>query len=95
MGMNTRVVGFITPDEKWNRMKSVWDACIAADIEIPAEVGDFFNWEDPDPAGIEVDIEKITVEMSPHDCANGWEISLKDLQEHFPHVQKIRFVNSY
>lgn len=41
MGMSTIVVGFAKPDAKWKSMKAIWDTCIAADIEPPADVRKF------------------------------------------------------
>lgn len=41
MGMSTRVYGIILPDEKWKKMKSVYDACRAAGINPPLEVEEF------------------------------------------------------
>jgi hypothetical protein len=41
----------IPADAEWHRMKTVWEACIAADVEIPAEVMDFFAGETPRGGG--------------------------------------------
>jgi len=59
--MSTHVVGFRPPDEKWKKMKAVWDACEAAGAKIPDEVSDFFDGEEPDARGVEVDLEESDV----------------------------------
>jgi hypothetical protein len=95
MGMSTHVVGFIPPDSKFDEMKKIWDLCSASDVEIPTEVGDFFNWETPDAAGVEIDIEAFVSRDCGHECQDGWEIDLNILSNSHPHIKKIRFVNSY
>ena len=95
MGMNTHVVGFKPADEKWKKMKTAWDACERAGVEIPDEVLSFFNHVKPDERGVEVEIEKL-------DCvkayrregggANGFEVDVKKLP---PDVTIVRFYNSY
>lgn len=56
MSMSTHVTGFRPPDERWQAMKAVWDACTAAKTQIPDEVMAFFGDEAPDPRGVEVKI---------------------------------------
>lgn len=89
MGMSTHVKGFVPPDERWQKMKAVLDACAAAGIEVPDQVDEFFGGEEPDPQGQEVDI--------PHhnwgdDHRNGVEIKTEDIPER---VKVIRFYNSW
>lgn len=89
MGMSTHVVGFRPPDEKWKKMKAVWDACKVAKTEIPESVVDFFNGETPDPAGVEVEIKAKDWSM---DSASGYEIDLDKLPKD---IKTIRFYNSW
>ena len=56
MSMSTHVIGFKPPDEKWKKMKKVWDTCQEAGIDAPKEVVEFFNDCPPDEAGVEVEI---------------------------------------
>ncbi len=46
------VVAIIPPDEKWKKMKAIWDSCSEAEIECPKEVWDFFGHETPDKDGV-------------------------------------------
>ena len=59
MGMSTHVVGFKPADDKWKKMKAVWDACSDADSEIPQSVDKFFDGQYPgDNPGMAVNIDK-------------------------------------
>jgi hypothetical protein len=87
--MSTHVKGFVPPDERWQQMKTVRDACTAAGIELPAEVERFFDGQEPDPAGQEVDV--------PHrgwqdEYRQGLEIRVADIP---PNVKVIRFYNAF
>lgn len=57
MSMSLHVTGIKPPDNKWTKMKRVWDACQVAGIEPPSEVTEFFEGEAPDDEGVKVDIE--------------------------------------
>jgi hypothetical protein len=93
MGMSTHVVGFRPPDEKWKKMKAVWDACEAAGTDIPKDVERFFNGESPDDQGVAIDIkDHACCESYDGDGSQGFEIDLKKLP---PDVTIIRFYNSY
>lgn len=93
MSMTTEVVGFRPPDAKWKRMKEVWDACTAACVDVPDEVDKFFDGEDPDPAGIKIDLkEHACCEEYAEDAGGGYEIDISKLPKN---VTRIRFVNSW
>jgi len=63
MSMSTSVVGFRLADDKWKKMKNIWDICKEAEIEPPNEVIKFFDNEYPgDEPGKEVNIEMATRE---------------------------------
>jgi hypothetical protein len=89
MGMSTHVEGFVPPDEQWQQMKAVWDACAAAGIDQPSEVDEFFDGQEPDPNGQEVEI--------PHqDWQNGHSQGVEIKTEDIPkNVKVIRFYNSW
>lgn len=97
MGMSTHVVGFKPPDEKWERLRAVWDAYAAAGVRPPAEVGRFFQGESPDAHGVEVTTEQSLEECGAlHEWADfsreGYEINVSKLPSD---VTVIRFYNSY
>lgn len=54
MSISYHVIGIKPPDEKWKRMKAVYDACMEADTSIPDEVTDFFEDQIPDDNGVVV-----------------------------------------
>lgn len=96
MGMSTHVVGFKPPDEKWKKMKDVWDACCKANVKIPTSVSDFFGGEPPDANGVVVD-EKVlqdcgAVREYRGDAEDGFDLFV----EHIPKdVKIVRVCNSY
>lgn len=89
MSMSTNVYGFVPPDDNWKAMKKVWDACKSAGVDIPNKVDKFFNYQDPDPAGTEIDIP---YDDYSDDSRSGIEISVSDIPAN---VKIIRFVNSW
>lgn len=89
MGMSTHVIGFVPPDETWNRMKAIWDACNAAEIDVPEKVANFFGGEAPDDEGVEVEMPVVPW---GDDSRDGYELDVKLIP---PHVTTIRFFNSW
>lgn len=93
MGASQHVVGFRPPDDKWLKMKAIWDACTAAGMPIPREVEKFFGDSDPDPQGVEVPLRNTPccAEYSA-DMQDGFEIDVRKLPED---VTIIRCYTSY
>jgi hypothetical protein len=89
MGMSTHVTGFAPPDERWVKMKAIWDACGAAGIDVPDEVDGFFGGEAPDPAGVEVEL---TLRKWRDGEREGYELDVSAIP---PQVKTIRFYNSW
>lgn len=101
MSMSTRLIGFKPPDEKFQKMKAVWDACVAAGIAIPDGIYDYFDGVAPDPAGVSVDLTNWDGSRASADKqgavkslgeGNGFEVDLRRLP---PDVVILRFVNSW
>lgn len=98
MGMSMHIDGIVAPDEKWQKMKAVYDSCIAAELAIPAEVEAFFEGEVPNPNGVVVDLRKAISVRSFNDPLHpkdGVTITLKELLRDYPNLTHIRFYNSY
>lgn len=93
MSMSTHVVGFRPPDAKWKRMKSVYETCIKADVPIPEEVSTYFDDEEPDEAGVEINLEDTEAcsEWS-YSASEGYEIDVTKLPKD---LKIIRVYNSY
>lgn len=91
MGMSTYVKGFRPPDEKFKQMKAVYDACVAAETRVPEEVQAFFEHEEPDESGIEVDLGDAVYDWDNGKSVWGKEIHLDELPKD---VKYIRFCNS-
>ena len=87
--MSTYIKGFKPPDEKWLKMKEVYDSCKKAGVDTPNEVKKFFNYEEPDDAGVEIDIKT-------HDYAEemieGFDVHLSEVPED---VKILRFYYVY
>lgn len=90
MSMSTHVTGFAPPDEQWQKMKAIWDACEAAGVPAPQQVVAFFGALPPDPAGVEVDLP--AREWNGGEEGAGYEIDVADIP---PQVKTIRFYNSW
>lgn len=96
MGMSLNVVGFVPPDEKFQKMRAVYDACTAAGVGVPDDVNRFFGHAPPDPAGVEVclrpeypDGKICTKEWNhPTAAATGFEVDLDKVPKH---IRVIRF----
>ena len=89
MGMSTHVVGVRPPNEKWKKMKQVWDACESAGITIPDDVLEFFDYETPDPEGVVVYVP--TRKYNDGNSQWGYEIHVKEIPKD---VTIIRFYNA-
>jgi hypothetical protein len=97
MSMSTHVEAFKPPNEKWLRMKAVWDACDDAGIEQPGEVETYFGGMPPDPAGVEVPRGDLFTSGAVRDwkydhVSEGYEIDVAKLPAD---VTIVRVYNSY
>ena len=91
MGMSSHVVGFRIADERWDNMKAVYDACQVGLVPIPSEVLAFFNWEEPQEKGLQINLEGTAAVKYEHENQNGFDVSLDLLPEGITHI---RFYNS-
>lgn len=89
MSMSTHVIGFIPPDETWQKMKALRDACLAAGVCVPPEVHLFFSYQDPDPTGTEV---SIPIREWDGEWGSGYELDVAAIPGD---VKVIRFYISY
>ena len=91
MSMTMHVIGFRPPEAKWKRMKKVYDACRDAKVNLPDEVRKFFEGEEPDDRGVEVNID-CAVTKHERGGENGFEVDVSKLPSD---VTRIRFYNNY
>ncbi|MNS67987.1 hypothetical protein D3C72_1012510 [compost metagenome] len=98
MSLSVHVYGIKAPDEKWQAMKKIWDACIEANIQIPQEVLVYFDYEDPDPLGVVIDLKNnkdisalIPLGEDPWQT-NGFIVDITKLP---PDIKWIKFENSF
>jgi len=92
MSMNSYIVAFRPPDETFKKMKAVFDACVEAGVDLPAEVSRFFDNTEPDPKGVEISIKDAVEEWTDGDMSQGFQVDLKKLPQG---VKYIRFYNQW
>jgi len=97
VSVSIHVVGFKPPDEKWRKMKAVWDACTQVGVNVPPEVVKFFDGGNPDPTGVEVSESNLVKcgalrEWDDKNSANGYEVDLKKVPAD---VTVIRFYRAW
>lgn len=92
MGMCIYVSGFIKADDKWNKMKEIWDLCDNAGVSVPSEVHCFFGGDYPDnDPGKSVSITEAITEYNG-DGEDGYLVDISLLPEN---VTILKFVTSY
>jgi hypothetical protein len=101
MGMSTHVVGFVPPDEQWQKYRDVYFACQAAGIKLPQEIEYYFDGREPSENGMEIELEpnygeKANKEGSvvrwQNEHGSGYEVDLSKLPKNVKHL---RFYNSW
>lgn len=91
MGMSTYAIGFVPPDEEFQRKLKAFKALRDANVDIPQELWDYFGGDEPDPAGLEVSLGDAKSEYSD-EWREGIEIDVSKLD---PKIKTIRFLNSW
>jgi len=89
--MSWRVEGIVPPDDKWEKMKAIWDAYAKTDMEVPDEVWQFFGERDPDESGTIIDIKDLCQEWGDMD-RSGYELDVSKIPKH---VKTIRFYTGW
>ena len=89
MSMSTFVRGIVPTDEKYKKMRQIYDLCIEQGIDLPKEVDEFFDGEEPCEEGMEIDIPH---EEYENDMTMGIIVKVKDIPEN---VTMIKFYNSW
>jgi hypothetical protein len=92
MGMSTHIVGIKPPDEDFMKMLKVYEACREAEVDIPKEVLEFFDYVKPDPSGIVVDLPIGCIKRYSTDGEDRFEVNVEDLPKD---IKIIRFYNSW
>ncbi len=100
MSMSTFLTGFRKPDEKFQKMKTAWEACKAAGIEPPEEIDKFFDGDSPESHGLPITLaanDKVyahdgSVRLYREDCKDGFVVDLDNLPQD---IRVLKFHNSY
>jgi len=56
MSMSMYVKAIRPGDAKWHQMKAIRDACLQGGVSVPTEVEKFFNYDEPDPKGVVLEL---------------------------------------
>ena len=91
MSMSTSIYGIKLPDERFKKMFQIYKNCRALGLNIPDEVDNYFDGEEPDSEGVVVGVDSIVKEFS-RDGEEGVEIRVEDISKD---VHLLRFVNSW
>jgi hypothetical protein len=96
MGMSMHVVGFVPPDEEWQKLVAAWHACDAAGIEKPRELlkrlgRDMDPDKAPDPQGREASAASAVANWKVG-IREGYEVDLRKLP---PEIKVLRFYCSW
>lgn len=94
MGMSTSVCGIIPADEKFKKMKEIYDRCEELGVRVPEEVDDFFDRDRPDSKGVVLWLDEKTEGVTEYnnDMQQGYEVEIAKLN---PNIKILRFVNSW
>lgn len=93
MGMSTSVYGIVPADDKFKKMKAIFDLCEEQGIEIPEEVIEFFNNEPPTEDGVKIYMDGFdSVKKYTNDYQSGYEIHVDKIPND---IKIIRVVNSW
>lgn len=79
------VEGIKQPGDKWKRMKKVYDVCKATGVQVPKEVLEYFDYEEPDDKGVTV---RIKPEEYKREMIEGFDVHLNKIPKD---VEVIRF----
>lgn len=91
MGKPLQVYGVKALDEKWVKMKKIWDLCVENKVEIPSHVFDYFHGEYPTETEVIVDLKNHeSVTIYENITSQGFEIDVEKLPND---IKKIRIVN--
>lgn len=56
MSVTMDVYGIKKADDKFYKMKAVYDSCTKANVKIPEEVDDYFGDREPDEKGVVIEL---------------------------------------
>lgn len=100
MSMSMHVQGIRPPDERWQQMRAIWNACDAAGLEIPEEVLEFFGHSEPDAAGVVISLDYADGTGELHECVTEYNADMRegfviDIDKLPKDVKLVRFMCCY
>lgn len=95
MGMSTHVVAIKPADDDYKKKLAAYNACVAAGIEIPDTLKEFFDFEEPNPEGTSVTLDRYHPECCATWTSDGREGFQVDITKLPPGTRWVRFYNSW
>lgn len=93
MSATYSVYGVKQTDDRFHKMKAIYDTCQEAGVEIPSEVYEYFNHEEPNDTGIVIRLsEEPYVTQFHKPGTSGFDVKLSDIPKGLTHI---RFKMSY
>lgn len=93
MGMSTHVIGIGRADDKHKRMFKAYEACIAADVPVPDDINEYFDYDTPNEMGREIELRRgDSCTEYKAEMRDGYDIEIAKLPKDITHI---RFFNSY
>ncbi len=80
------ISGIIPADEKWNKMKGIYDSCVSMNISVPEEVLEFFDYGKPDDKGREIYLTDTEYEWHDENYS-GYEIELSKIPKDIKYIR--------
>lgn len=89
MGASMHIQGIREPDEEYQQMKAVYEACTKAGVPVPDRVQEFFDWQPPNPNGILVDLDlsDAVAEYNDGNSREGYDVELSKLPKNITHLR--------
>ena len=84
--MDITISEITKPNEKWQKMKNVYDACVLANIPTPYEVDEFFDNEPPSNIGIKKEM-KIEKQENSQDMTDVYLVDLSKVSKDVTHIE--------
>lgn len=92
MSMSTRVYGLVEPTSEYRAKCAAWRACKAAGVAIPDELLRYFDYQEPDEAGMRRVLPQSAVSPISRDMVTGIAVRVRELP---PEITTVVFENNW
>lgn len=81
MSVSYFIQGIIPADEKFKKMKALYDQCVELNINVPMAVEFFFNGNEPSEEGITIELPKDSIIQHSSDHGESYVVDLRKIPE--------------